>query len=256
MTTGVLPFEWTAMLTRSNGSAGWFAKTWSWQAGVKRLIERPQQACCGIMLAIAGICGLTPLVSPQLDPDVAMSHLISQADAMQADAMDERDRSITVNRLVNVTRNLMNSVSTLSLFDAKAMRNAFQRVWAYSFQVGFLRQLGAVLLLLLSFAAPAMACMAPYAEMTVEERACCRMMKNDCGQMEMAASHNCCKKTPGTLHDSALRSAPVSFHPLVAVVWVSLFDLFPPHDATNGWVQRPEHSPPKPPPSITSALRV
>jgi len=83
------------------------------------LIDRPQQACCGIMLAIAGSCGLTPLVSPQLDPDVDMSHSISQADAI-----DERDRSITVNRLVNVTRNLMNLVSTLSLFDAKTMRNA------------------------------------------------------------------------------------------------------------------------------------
>lgn len=120
-----------------------------------------------------------------------------------------------------------------------------------------LRQFGAVLLLLVSFVAPAMACMAPNAEMTVEERACCRMMKNDCGQMEMPASHDCCKKTPGTLHDNALRSDSASFHPLVAVaVWVPLFDLFPPHDETNGWVQCPEHSPPKPPPSIISALRV
>lgn len=120
-----------------------------------------------------------------------------------------------------------------------------------------MRQFGAVLLLLVSFVAPAMACTAPNAEMTVEERACCRMMKNDCGQMEMPASHDCCKKTPGTLHDSALRSDSVSFHPLVAVaVWASSFDLFPPQDATNGWFQRPEHSPPKPPPSILSALRV
>jgi hypothetical protein len=99
--------------------------------------------------------------------------------------------------------------------------------------------------------------MAPNAEMTAEGRACCRMMKNDCGQMEMPASHDCCKKAPGTLNDSALRSNSVSFHPLVAVaVWVPLLDLFPPNDATNGWFQRPEHSPPKPPPSITSALRV
>src|ERR1700677_1418733 len=102
--------------------------------------------------------------------------------------------------------------------------------------------MGALLLLLVSFVAPAMACMAPDAEMTVEERACCRMMKNDCGQMEMPSSHDCCKRTPGTLHESALRSDSVSFQPLVALaVWVSSFDLFPPHDATNGWVQRPEH---------------
>jgi hypothetical protein len=99
--------------------------------------------------------------------------------------------------------------------------------------------------------------MTPDAEMTVEERACCRMMKNDCGQMEMPASHDCCKKTPGTLHDSALRSDSVPFHPLVAVaVWVLSFDLVPAHDATNGWFQRPENSPPKPPPSIISALKI
>src|SRR5882672_9293328 len=99
-----------------------------------------------------------------------------------------------------------------------------------------LRQFGTVLLLLVSFVAPAMACMDPNAEMTTEERACCRMMKNDCGQMEMPASHDCCKKTPGTVHDSALRSDSVLFHPFVAVaVGVSSFVLFPPRDATNGW---------------------
>ena len=120
-----------------------------------------------------------------------------------------------------------------------------------------LRKLGAVLLLLVSCVAPAMACMAPDAEMTVEERACCRMMKSDCGQMEMPASHDCCKKTSGTLQPSALKSDSVSFHPLVAVeVRVSSFDLLPPPDPTNGWVQRPEHSPPKSPPSTISVLRV
>jgi hypothetical protein len=113
------------------------------------------------------------------------------------------------------------------------------------------------LLLLVSCVAPAMACMAPDAEMTVEERACCRMMKSDCGQMEMPASHDCCKKTSGTLQATALKSDSVSVHPVVAVeVRVSSFDLFPPHNATNGWVQRPEHSPPKSPPSTISALRI
>ena len=93
--------------------------------------------------------------------------------------------------------------------------------------------------------------------MTVEERACCRMMKNDCGQMEMPTSHDCCKKSPGTARDSALRTDSVSFHPLVTMaVSVPVFDLFPPRDATKGWIQRPEHSPPKSPPSIISSLRV
>ena len=130
-------------------------------------------------------------------------------------------------------------------------------VSVFFYGVKSLRQFGAVLLLLVSFVAPAMACMAPDAEMTTEERACCRMMNNDCGQMQMPASHDCCKKTPGTLRDSALRSDSVSLHPLVVVtVWVSTLDLFPPQNATSGWLQRQEHSPPNPPPSIISALRV
>ena len=119
------------------------------------------------------------------------------------------------------------------------------------------RQFGAMLLLVLSFAVPAMACMAPDAQMTVEERACCRMMNNDCGQMQMPASHDCCRKTSGTLHDTALRSDSVAFHPLDSVaVWGPSFDLFPDHDATYGWFQRPEHLPPKPPLSTISLLRV
>jgi hypothetical protein len=123
--------------------------------------------------------------------------------------------------------------------------------------VKLLRQFGAVLLLLVSFVAPAMACMAPDSGMTVEERACCRTMKSDCGQMEMPSSHDCCKKTPGALHDNALRSDFVAFHPIIAIaVWTLSLDLFPPYDITKGWIPRPEHSPPKPPPSITSVLRV
>jgi hypothetical protein len=120
-----------------------------------------------------------------------------------------------------------------------------------------LRQFGGVLLLLVSFLAPAMACMAPDTKMTLEERDCCRMMKNDCGQMEIPASNDCCKKTPGTLQDGALKSDSLSFHPLLAVaVWVAPFDRLSSHDAMSGWLQRPELTPPKPPPSIVSALRV
>ena len=93
--------------------------------------------------------------------------------------------------------------------------------------------------------------------MTAEERACCRMMKSDCGRMEMPPSHNCCKKTPGVAHDIALGTVWVSFHPIVAVeVRTPSFNLFPPQGAERGWFHRPEHSPPKSPPLILSSLRV
>jgi hypothetical protein len=123
--------------------------------------------------------------------------------------------------------------------------------------VKLLRQFGAVLLLLVSFVAPAMACMAPDSGMTVAERACCRAMKNDCGQMKMSGSHDCCRKTPGALYDRAVRSDFVSFHPVLAIAaWTLPLDHFPPYDIANGWIPRPEHSPPKPPLSIISVLRV
>jgi hypothetical protein len=71
------------------------------------------------------------------------------------------------------------------------------------------RQLGALVLLLASCLAPAMACMVPDAQMSTEERACCRAMKNQCGQMEMLASHGCCQKTPASVHDNALDTKAV-----------------------------------------------
>jgi hypothetical protein len=99
--------------------------------------------------------------------------------------------------------------------------------------------------------------MAPDAQMTSEERACCRMMKSKCGQMEMPASHGCCKKAPMSVHDNALKTESVPFHPAALVaIWVSSFDLLAPQDASNGWVQRPEHSPPKSPPSAITILRI
>jgi len=112
-------------------------------------------------------------------------------------------------------------------------------------------------LLLVSCVAPAMACMTPDAQMTTEERACCRRMQSQCGQMEMPGSHDCCKKAPKTVYDSALKTEMASVHPATFVsLWVSLFEIFPPQDAGRVWTQRPQHSPPKSPPSAIINLRV
>src|SRR6202051_1640213 len=120
-----------------------------------------------------------------------------------------------------------------------------------------LRQLGVLVLLLVSCLAPAMACMVPNAEMNAQERACCRMMKNQCGQMEMPASHGCCQKTPPTVHDNALDTKAVTFHPVVApAIWLVAFELGKPTSADIGWVEHPDYSPPKSPPSTISILRI
>ena len=120
-----------------------------------------------------------------------------------------------------------------------------------------LRQFGVLVLLLVSCLAPAMACMVPNAEMSMQERACCRMMKNQCGQMEMPASHGCCQKTPPSVHDGALDTKAVVFHPVaVPIVWLSAFELVNPTSDVTGWVEHPDYSPPKSPPATISILRI
>jgi hypothetical protein len=103
-----------------------------------------------------------------------------------------------------------------------------------------------------------MACMVPSTEMNTEERACCRMMKNQCGQMDnMPASHGCCHKTPPSVHDSALDTKAVTFHPVVApVIWLAAFEMVNRPVTVIRWVERPDYSPPKSPPSTISILRI
>ena len=119
------------------------------------------------------------------------------------------------------------------------------------------RQFGALVLLLATCVAPVMACMVPNAEMNAEERACCRTMHNQCGQMEMPASHGCCQKTPGSVHDNALDTKTVVFHPAVVhIIWLVAFELENPATTVAGWLERPDYSPPKSPPATISILRV
>jgi hypothetical protein len=120
-----------------------------------------------------------------------------------------------------------------------------------------LRQFGVMVLLLASCLAPAMACMVPDVQMSTEERACCRTMKNECGQMEMPALHSCCQKAPSSVHDNALDTKTVVFHPVVTpIIWLAAFELADPAAIVTGWVERPAYSPPKPPPSTISILRI
>jgi hypothetical protein len=119
------------------------------------------------------------------------------------------------------------------------------------------RQFGALILLLASCLAPAMACMVPNAEMSTQERACCRMMKNQCGQMEMPVSHGCCQKTPPSVHDNALDTKAVTVHSVVVpVIWLAASDLVNPASAVTGRVEHPDYSAPKSPPSTISILRI
>ena len=120
-----------------------------------------------------------------------------------------------------------------------------------------LRQFGALALLLVSCLAPAMDCMVSTAAMTAQERACCRLMKSQCGQMEMPASHGCCQKTPLSVHDNALAIKAAAFHPVVVTVtWLAVLARLNPGPAAGGWVQQRAYSPPQSPPSTISILRI
>lgn len=120
-----------------------------------------------------------------------------------------------------------------------------------------LRQFGVLFLLLVTFAAPVMACMVPNAEMSAQERACCMQMKAQCGQMEMPASHGCCHKTLTGIRDSALDNKTITFHPVVVTgVWLAAYEWVNSTPAVAEWIESPEYSPPQSPPSTISILRI
>lgn len=124
-------------------------------------------------------------------------------------------------------------------------------------QMTALRQFGVLVLLLVSCVAPAMACMIPDAQMSAEERICCRMMKGQCGQMEMPASHGCCQKTPQSVYINAPAPKTGPVHPVtVTAIWLAASELVNPNASVARWVDRPEYSPPKSPPSTVSILRI
>lgn len=118
-------------------------------------------------------------------------------------------------------------------------------------------QIGIVVLLLMLGIAPAVACMIPAAEMTPEERLCCRMMSNDCGQMEMPASHSCCQKTPQSLHASALVEKSVTLYPVVVLeLWLTAAERAKNNPAFGASLQRTVHPPPNDSSASISILRV
>ena len=120
-----------------------------------------------------------------------------------------------------------------------------------------LLKLGVLVLLLASSLTPAMACMVPAARMTPEERACCRLMNYQCGQMQMSKSSGCCQKTPAGALDNALATRPSASHPIpVSTVWLTPSELQNQIPSDAGRFEHAVYSPPKSPPSTISILRI
>ena len=116
---------------------------------------------------------------------------------------------------------------------------------------------GIIILLLVSYLTPAMACMVSDMQMNAEERACCLAMKNHCEQMGMPASHGCCQKAPKSAQDNALDTKAVTHHPIaIAVVWLSAAELLNPNPVATGLVEHADYSASQSPPSSVSILRI
>ena len=103
-----------------------------------------------------------------------------------------------------------------------------------------------------------MACMLPDAQMSDQELACCRMMKGDCGQMQMSSGQDCCQKVPQSSNMTAVQWKVPSFHAIAVVaLYVTAWSMSPSAMLLPGGVMHPDASPPpESPPSTISILRV
>lgn len=118
-------------------------------------------------------------------------------------------------------------------------------------------QLGTVMLLLGSYLTPVMACMVSDVSMNPEERACCRAMQGQCGQMEMPASHGCCQKAPPGDHNDALSSKAATLDAVaVATDWLDASVALNPVFMNASQIDWLDSSPPTSPPATVSILRI
>ncbi|MFT4115024.1 hypothetical protein [Silvibacterium sp.] len=120
-----------------------------------------------------------------------------------------------------------------------------------------IRQLGILILLLVSCLPPATVCMISHEQMNAEGRACCQAMVGQCEQMKMPSARTCCRKTPQNFQDSALYAKVATYHPiLVVALWLAVSDWSRPALTAFGWINDPGYSPPRRPPGSVSILRL
>lgn len=116
----------------------------------------------------------------------------------------------------------------------------------------------AVLVMTVSvWASPLMACMLPDADLTVEERECCKSMADDCGQMAMPASHSCCKVVTRQADSYLINSRFPAIHSVSSVtLFVAALEDPVPASPLRANTIFEGHSPPTSPPEAISILRI
>lgn len=119
------------------------------------------------------------------------------------------------------------------------------------------RQLLTVVLLLVSYLAPAMVCTVSDAQMPPAERACCKMMKNQCEQMGMSASSGCCRTVLQDSRANAVYTKVQIDRPIpAATLWLGIETNLHPATHLLASAGHPDSSPPQSPPSSISILRI
>jgi hypothetical protein len=106
-------------------------------------------------------------------------------------------------------------------------------------------------------ASPLLACMVPDRLLTAEERECCKEMADQCGQVQMSASHSCCKETVREIDSYLINSRFVVSHSqaLWAPHFTSVDSMLPGHsESTESLLHA--HAPPASPPENISVLRI
>lgn len=120
--------------------------------------------------------------------------------------------------------------------------------------MNIIRQIASVLLLVVLFGIPAMACLIPGAEMTDAERDCCKHMAEQCGSMDMPSSHSCCQNEISTPHLMLGTSFAQFIAPVLSGAAVS--ELPQPALVGSQFYSFEFHPPPESPPGTPSILRI
>ena len=117
------------------------------------------------------------------------------------------------------------------------------------------RKFAAFLLALVICGSPALACLAPGADLTPAERDCCEQMAQQCGQMDnMPASHSCCRTN--IEQPNAMILAKQSVLPPVALGLVTVLEVTATPELSREAVWISFHAPPESPPAQISVLRI
>ncbi len=106
--------------------------------------------------------------------------------------------------------------------------------------------------------APAMVCLAGNAQLTDEEKACCKEMANSCRSTDMPSSHSCCQTTVNPQHPAMVKPASSVTYDRIALTFLPVTIADTPQQGATGALEIREwrHPPPGYDSSTIEILRI